>query len=487
MTGRPVTDRPAARRIRGLETEFGVTCVRRGGDTRRRLGADEVARQLFRSVVAWGRSSNLFLPNGGRLYLDVGSHPEYATAECDTFADLIAQDRVGELLVHDLAVDARRRLAEEGIEADLFVFKNNVDSHGNSYGCHENYLVDRRIALADQAELLIPFLVTRQLFAGAGHLDAQGGFQLSQRADHMWDPVSSATTRTRPMINTRDEPHADPARFRRLHVIVGDSNMCEVATWLKVTTTDLVLRLIEAGTLLGDLTLDAPGRAIRDVSRDPAGEAVVELASGRTITALQVQRRFHGACSDAFAGGRARDIPDADRADLAAALELWGQVLDAFEADRIDAFADRLDWVAKRRLLAQFVDRHQLAWSDPRVAQVALRYHDIDPERGIVAKMVRRGMLRRVVTDSAVTRARAEPPATTRAALRSRFLRAAERAGVEHSVDWVNLRIVEQPAGRWADEPAMTPRQVLLTDPFAASDPRVDDLIDAVDRFANRR
>lgn len=477
---------PLWRRIRGLETEFGVTCLQRGGEVRRRLGADEIARQLFRSVVAWGKSSNVFLRNGGRLYLDVGSHPEYATAECDRFDDLLAQDRVGEMLVHELTVDARQRLADEGTDADIFVFKNNVDSHGNSYGCHENYLVGREIDLADQAELLVPFLVTRQLFAGAGHLDASGAFQLSQRADHMWDPVSSATTRTRPMINTRDEPHADPARFRRLHVIVGDSNMSETATWLKVITTDLVLRLIESGTLLGDLTLAVPGKAIRDVSRDLTGGALLDLASGRTITALEVQRRFHRACHEAFTAGTDA-VDDASRAETAEALELWGAILDAFETDDLTRFADRLDWVAKYRLLSGFRERQGLEWNDARMAELALRYHDIDPQRGIAARLTRRGLLCRRTTDADVEHARVHAPTTTRAALRSRFLAAAEDSGVEHSVDWVNLRIMEQPERRWADTPAMTPRQVLLTDPFRAEDQRVDDLIGALQRFADER
>lgn len=468
------------RRIRGLETEFGVTCVQRGGK-QRRLGADEVARELFRSVVAWGRSSNVFLTNGGRLYLDVGSHPEYATAECDRIGDLLAQDRVGELLVTELAEQAREHLAESGTEVDIFVFKNNVDSHGNSYGCHENYLVPRELDMADQAELLVPFLVTRQLFAGAGHLQPNGEYVLSQRAAHMWDPVSSATTRTRPMINTRDEPHADPARYRRLHVIVGDSTMCEVTTWLKVATTDLVLRVIESGALLGDLTLAVPGSAIRAASTDPSGRAVLELASGRSITALDVQRRFHGACSDLVARGI--DLGP-DEADLREALVMWGQILDAFEADCIDDHAMRIDWVAKRRLLREFAERHGLAWNDPRLSQVALRYHDTHPERGLAAKLTARGLLARRTTDAQVAAARHEPPATTRAVLRSRFLAAARAANVDHSVDWVNLRIMDHPARPWAGEGArLGPRQVLLTDPYATSDERVDGLLRELERF----
>ncbi len=215
------------RRIFGIETEFGVTCAFEG---QRKLSPDEVARYLFRKVVSWGRSSNVFLRNGARLYLDVGSHPEYATPECDDVRQLVVHDRAGERILEGLMVDAERRLHEEGIAGEVFLFKNNTDSAGNSYGCHENYLVSRHGEFGRLSDVLIPFLVTRQLIAGAGKvLQTPRGavFCLSQRADHIWEGVSSATTRSRPIINTRDEPHADAEKYRRLHVIVGDSNMAE--------------------------------------------------------------------------------------------------------------------------------------------------------------------------------------------------------------------------------------------------------------------
>ncbi len=196
-----------------------------------------MARYLFRRVVSWGRSSNVFLRNGSRLYLDVGSHPEYATAECDDLPTLIAHDKAGERILQDLVVDAEARLEEEGIGGDIYLFKNNTDSAGNSYGCHENFLIARAGEFSKIADGLIPFLVTRQLIAGAGKvLQSPRGasYCLSQRADHIWEGVSSATTRSRPIINTRDEPHADAERYRRLHVIVGDSNMSETTTLLKV-------------------------------------------------------------------------------------------------------------------------------------------------------------------------------------------------------------------------------------------------------------
>ncbi|MGH3173980.1 MAG: proteasome accessory factor PafA2 family protein, partial [Streptosporangiaceae bacterium] len=240
------------RRIFGVENEYGVTCTFRG---QRRLSPDEVARYLFRRVVSWGRSSNVFLRNGARLYLDVGSHPEYATPECDNVLDLVAHDKAGERILEGLLVDADRRLREEGIAGDIYLFKNNTDSAGNSYGCHENYLVGRHGEFGRLADILIPFLVTRQVICGAGKvLQTPRGavYCVSQRAEHIWESVSSATTRSRPIINTRDEPHADAERFRRLHVIVGDSNMSETTTLLKVGSMDLMLRMIEAGVVPRD-------------------------------------------------------------------------------------------------------------------------------------------------------------------------------------------------------------------------------------------
>src|SRR5665811_412409 len=280
------------RRIFGLENEYGVTCTLRG---QRRLSPDEVARYLFRRVVSWGRSSNVFLENGARLYLDVGSHPEYATPECDDIAELVVHDKAGEWILSSLVEGAETRLQEEGIRGDIYLFKNNTDSAGNSYGCHENYLTSRKDDFAHYTEVLIPFLVSRQIYAGAGKVlqTARGAvFCLSQRAEHIWEGVSSATTRSRPIINTRDEPHADAEKYRRLHVIVGDSNMSEYATFLKVGTTDLVLRMIEAGGVMRDLSLDNPIRAIREISHDMGCARRVKLAGGREMSALEIQREY---------------------------------------------------------------------------------------------------------------------------------------------------------------------------------------------------
>ncbi|WP_233493596.1 Pup--protein ligase [Desertihabitans brevis] len=455
------------RRIYGLETEFGVSSTSHGG---RRVNPDEVARYLFRTVVSWGRSSNVFLSNGSRVYLDVGSHPEYATAECDSLHQLVVHDRAGELIVSRLAADARRRLAEEDVDADIYLFKNNADSHGNSYGCHENYLISREGDFHRYTDLLVPFLVSRQLVCGAGRIVKDGpraAYALSQRAEHIWESVSSATTRSRPIINTRDEPHADPERFRRLHVIVGDSTMSETTTLLKVGTVELVLRLVEDGVALRNLACENPIRALRDISRDPTGRTPVTLANGRTITALELQQTFWQAAAD-HAAAEMDPGPE-----LQQVLDLWRRALEAVESDRLDDIATEIDWVVKRRLLQRYADRHGLALDDPRLAQLDLAYHDVEPGRGLFRLLEARGAAARLTTPEEVELATTEPPPTTRARLRGRFVSAAREHDLEYTVDWVHLKLNDQ-----------SQRTILCRDPFAATDERVDRLIEQMGRRA---
>ena len=315
------------RRIFGLENEYGVTCTLRG---QRRLSPDEVARYLFRRVVSWGRSSNVFLENGARLYLDVGSHPEYATPECDSIEDLVAHDKAGERILESLLASAEQRLREEGIRGIVYLFKNNTDSAGNSYGCHENYLTSRRDDFGHYAEVLIPFFVSRQIYAGAGKVlnTARGAtYCISQRAEHIWEGVSSATTRSRPIINTRDEPHADAERFRRLHVIVGDSNMSEYATFLKMGTTSILLRMLEdPGVVLRDMTLDNPIRAIREISHDTTCRRQVRLENGRELSALDIQREYLGR---ALRYSESRGLSPLEEQ----ALKMWEHCLTKIEVD----------------------------------------------------------------------------------------------------------------------------------------------------------
>lgn len=457
------------RRIVGLETEYGITSVSARGS--RALGADEVARYLFRPIVERSRSSNVFLANGSRLYLDVGSHPEFATAECDGLRQLIAHDRAGERIVDDLAIEAEQMLDEQGIRAKIFIFKNNTDSSGHSYGCHENYLVDRSTTLRDIAVELLPFLVSRQLICGAGKIltepSGESLFCFSQRAEHMWDGVSSATTRSRPMINTRDEPHADSKKFRRMHVIVGDSNMIDASTMLKVASTRLVLELLESGVSMSHLAIANPVRAIREISRDLSGTAEIALVAGGTTSALALQREFLSAVKTYFDGaGRERS----DRADYAAMIDLWERALVAVETGDYSTIATEIDWAAKLQLLRAYQDKGGLELGDPKLAQIDLTYHDIRPGRGIVPLLEARGKIQTLVSSEDIESARVEAPQTTRAKLRGRFIAAAEAAGVEFTVDWVHLK-----AGAGTSTTANT---VALLDPLVEDDSRVDHLIE---------
>lgn len=447
------------RRIFGLETEYGVTFAATGERT---LSADEVARQMFRRVVAWGRSSNVFLTNGSRLYLDVGSHPEYATAECDSVRQLVTYDRGGDRIVEQLVLEAQEHLDAEGVAGRVHLFKNNSDSAGNSYGSHENYLVRRGPDFQRVTEQLVPFLITRQVLTGAGRIEVTprgASFQLSQRADHMWEAVSSATTRSRPIINTRDEPHADAELYRRLHVIVGDSSMAEPTTFLKIGSTDLVLRLLEAHVHLRDLTLENPVRAIREISRDLTGRAPVTLANGRVVTAVDVQEEY---LTRVLAFLDEHGASDEDRQ----VVDLWRRGVEALQAGDMTSVETELDWVVKHRLIERYRARHGLGLADPRVQRLDLAYHDVSRTDGLLTKLQDAGLVRRLTSEAEVLESVSVPPPTTRARLRGDFVRAAQDARRDYTVDWVHLKLNDA-----------AQRTVLCKDPFTSVDERVDRLI----------
>ncbi len=451
------------RRIFGIENEYGITCTFEG---QRRLTPDEVARYLFRKVVSWGRSSNVFLSNGSRLYLDVGSHPEYATPECDHVRQLVVHDKAGERIIEGLVADAQERLAEEGIEGEIYVFKNNTDSAGNSYGCHENYCVGRAGEFQQLSDVLIPFLVSRQITCGAGKVvtTSKGAtYCVSQRADHIWEGVSSATTRSRPIINTRDEPHADAERYRRLHVIVGDSNMSETTTMLKVGSADLVLRMIEAGMVVRDLTLENPIRAIREMSHDMTGRKTVRLSNGRELSALQIQSEYLER-AQTFADREGLEDPIHKQV-----LDLWERTIRAVDTDNLSLVDTEIDWVIKHKLIAGYMAKHDLPMEHPRIAQLDLAYHDVNRERGVFYVLQKHGRAARITTDPEVFEAKTVPPQTTRAKLRGDFIKAAQEHRRDFTVDWVHLKLNDQ-----------AQRTVLCKDPFAAVDARVDRLIEGM-------
>jgi proteasome accessory factor A len=454
-----------ARRIYGLETEYGITVAGgRGPEGAEPVSADEAARYLFRKVVAWGRSSNVFLRNGARLYLDVGSHPEYATAECDDVRDVVVQDRAGERILDELAEEATARLAEDGVTGRIHLLKSNADSAGNAFGCHENYLIRRRADFQRTVAELVPFLVTRQILTGAGHVRSTPAgpvYCFSQRSEHLWEAMSSATTRSRPMINSRDEPHADPELYRRLHVISGDSSVAEPTTLLKLGMTDLVLDLLESGGRLGDLVLADPMRAIRDVSRDLTATAPLELADGRRTSALQMQEEYLARVRRHLEGAELG--PSHTRV-----LELWERGLRALRTQDHSLVETELDWAVKKRLLDRYRDKHGRALDEARTTRLLLAYHDISPRTGLAVGMAARGLLARVTTDEEVAGAVMTPPQTTRAKLRGDFVAAAQEHRRDHTVDWVHLKLGD------ANE-----RTVLCKDPFASTDERVERLIAA--------
>ena len=471
--------RPVARRIIGVETEYGITCAPTT-DGPPPMDADHAARELFDPVVQRSRSSNVFTRGGARLYLDVGSHPEFATAECDRLEDVLAQDRAGELVMADLAERANARLAASGVPGRIHLLKNNRDAEGNGFGCHENYLVRRRGDFWNDARTLVPHLVTRQILVGAGHIAGDGDtrpagnglrdlrdYVFSQRADQMWDAVSSATTRARPLINTRDEPHADAEHYRRMHVIVGDSNIAQGSTLLKVAAMDLLLDYLEHGGALSDLALADPMRAIRDTCHDMSGGALLERVDGRTITSLEMQAEHLGRLRNHVA----QDIEITALHE--AALDLWERGLEALRLQQPDRVATELDWAIKHQLLTRYCQRHDTDLTDPRVTRLSLAYHDVSPGQGLRQRLEGAGLLRRFVDDETCRRAVDTPPATTRARLRGAVVARAEDLRCDVSVDWVGVRL---------DDGVCSP--VTLSDPFCAVDERIDALLESMERSA---
>ncbi len=452
------------RRIYGIETEYGITFSLRG---QRRLSPDEVSRFLFRKVVAWGRSSNVFLENGSRLYLDVGSHPEYATAECDTLVDAVAQDKAGESILRELVEYAQGQLSDEGIRGDIYLFKNNTDSTGNSYGCHENYCIERIDDLTRLEQVFIPYLISRQIFTGAGKVvtNAKGtAYSMSQRAEHIWEAISSATTRSRPIINTRDEPHADPEKYRRLHVIVGDSNMSEFATYLKLGTAAVVLAMIEdRNTVLRDYNMASPINALRDISYDLWSKEPVKLSNGRDLTALEIQDDL---CERAEQFLQGHPLP----ADQVHAVQLWREVIEQYRNDPM-GLADRVDWIAKLQIIERERERSGVELSDPKIALIDLLYHDTSFERGLYYRRQARGHLRRMVSDEEIASATHTPPPTTRAHMRGTFIKAAKEWRRDYTVDWVHLKLNDE-----------MQRTVLLKDPFKSTDERFQKLLLSLER-----
>jgi Pup amidohydrolase len=436
----------AVPKIVGIETEYGVSLrgapdpnpvvasslLINGYVEQRRVGWDFEDETPGRDARGFARDGaqppeiethlvNAVLTNGARYYVD-HAHPEYSTPECSDPMEIVRYDKAGERILAR-SMEAARRLLPAGQE--IVVYKNNSDGKGNSYGCHENYLVDRAVPFAVLVRNLIPWFVTRQVFTGAGKVGSENGadpcdYQISQRSDFFEEEVGLETTLKRPIVNTRDEPHADPQKYRRLHVIVGDANLCEVATFLKVGTTAIVLAMIEDGFIDKDLSISSPIAAIRAVSHDPTCRAMVDVAELGRCTAVELQWEF-------LRLGRKY----ADETGLVAAcgseelgtqvLDRWEAVLGALESDPT-SLEGQLDWVTKLELLRAYVDRDGLEWQDPKLELLAVQYHDVRPDRSLYEKLVRAGKVERLCAEDSVYAAMADPPESTRAYFRGTCL-----------------------------------------------------------------
>jgi Pup amidohydrolase len=361
--------------------------------------------------------ANVILTNGARLYVD-HAHPEYSTPEVTNPRDVVLWDKAGERVM----AEAARRAATIPGTQPIHLYKNNTDNKGASYGAHENYLMRRSTPFADIVVHLTPFFVTRQIVCGAGRVgigqDGSGpGFQISQRADFFEVEVGLETTLKRPIINTRDEPHADADKYRRLHVIIGDANLSEISTYLKVGTTSLVLTMIEEKALSSDLGIADPVTELKAVSHDPTLEHLVRLRDGRRLTALDLQWAFYERARD-FVDARYGDDVDEITSDV---LDRWESVLDRLGRDPMEC-AGELDWVAKLRLLDGYRERESLGWASPKLALVDLQYSDVRPEKGLYHRLVARGSMATLFSEEQVRTAMVEPPEDTRAYFRGRCL-----------------------------------------------------------------
>jgi len=435
----------AVPKIVGIETEYGValrgaaepnpvvasSLLINGYVEQRRVGWDFEDESPGRDARGFARDGaqppevethlvNAVLTNGARYYVD-HAHPEYSTPECADPLEVTRYDKAGERILAR-SMDAARRLLPA--DQEVVVYKNNSDGKGNSYGCHENYLVDRNVPFALLVRNLIPWFVTRQVFTGAGKVGSENGadpvdYQITQRADFFEEEVGLETTLKRPIVNTRDEPHADPQKYRRLHVIVGDANLCEVATFLKVGTTAIVLSMIEDGFIDKDLSISSPVAAIRAVSHDPTCRATVDVAALGRCTAIELQWEFLRL---------ARKYADesgleacGDEATGAMVLDRWESVLSALETDPM-SLDGQLDWVTKLSLLEAYKARDGLKWTDPKLELLSVQYHDVRPGRSLYESLVRKGKIERLLDDDDVVAAMADPPASTRAYFRGTCL-----------------------------------------------------------------
>lgn len=445
-------------RIFGLENEYGLIFSPNG---KVYLPIEKVLGYIFEGLIPNSWPSNAFLSNGARFYQDTGCHPEYSTPECDNIPDLIIHDKAGERLLESCLPVAEERLKEEGLSGEIHIFKNNTDSMGNTYGCHENYLMKRDVDFWKVTEQLIPFFVTRQIYSGAGKvlkLSGKPHYFISQRAQHMHEKTSSSTTSSRSIINTRDEPHADAERFRRLHIIVGDSNMSEFTTYMKTGTTAVVLSMIEDGYLVQGIELEDPVKAIREISRDTTLKKRVKLEDGREFSAIEIQRMYLECAKRYLEEVKLNKFME----DI---LKNWERILNQLQQDPME-LSTEIDWIIKRNMMLSYMKKKKCSFDDPRIHLMDLQYHNVKRDRGLYYLLEKKGLVRRAVKEEDIQRAMTEPPQTTRAKIRGDFIKFARDRNRSYTVDWTYLKL----NGYWEET-------ILCMDPFSSTDWRVEELI----------
>ena len=403
---------------------------------------------------------NKTLINGARYYVD-HAHPEYSCPEVTNARDLVVHEKAGERIVE---ISRREATSMLPAGATMLLHKNNSDRKGNSYGSHENYLMDRRTSFKQIVEHLMPFFATRQVFTGAGKVGSENrgqpcDYQLSQRADFFEPEVALDTMVKRPIINTRDEPHADREKYRRLHVIVGDSNMSEYTIYLRNGVTALILSMIEDGAITKSLALRDPVRAIKEISHDATCRLAVPLESGRRLTAVQIQAEY---VEMALAYAATHDVDEVTQ-DV---LEKWQRVVDALARDPME-LSSQIDWVVKKQLIESYMSRKGYDWEDPQVRMLDLQYHDTRPDKGLYAMLERQGRVERICTDEEITEAIRKPPEDTRAYFRGECLR--RYPGEVFGVNWDSISFGVD------DEPI---KRVMMAEPLKGTRRLVEDLLD---------
>ena len=403
---------------------------------------------------------NVVLANGARFYVD-HAHPEYSSPECVDPLQAALYDKAGEVILAR-AVKNAQQLLPEGQR--FVIHKNNSDGKGNSYGAHENYLISRAMPFAHVVDHMTGFFVTRQIFTGSGKVGSENGrpdvdFQITQRADFFEEEVGLETTLKRPIINTRDEPHADPAKYRRLHVIIGDANLAEVQTYLKLGATAAMLQAVEAGAIPEPILLANPVEAVWTVSHDPSLTTPIETEGGKTMTALEAQWQYLEWVS--------KYVSEADAGEVFSdVVQVWEEILIDLEQDPL-LTADRLDWTAKLRLLEGFRNRDNLAWDAPKLALLDLQYHDVDPRRGLYNRLAAGGRMRRLFGEAEIENAAVQPPEETRAYFRGECVARFGEALVAANWDSLVFDIGEESL-----------RRVPMMEPLRGGKARVGDLLD---------